>query len=134
MDIVQHGAHGFLMAKAFEYFSGIDASLSLEISSAVAGALPDLIGVAGQLIERNSDDPWRLYNLAHKGYVGEFFLRRVWLYWLRLMPPYFLHIWLDTLCHDPGKRWWVWKERMWMEIVGWIISIILFVILRNVSQ
>ena len=139
MDIVQHAAHGYLMVRLIEAGTGTVLPLPLEAGSALVGALPDLIGMYGTLILK---DDWRLYTHAHEPYrfvqvvqrsfkngvrsdmtVNEVPAHKATIaWWLRWLPPYGLHLFLDKHTHGTGKRWWVWRERLWLEIVGWIVT------------
>jgi hypothetical protein len=105
LDTINHAAWGYAIAKGTEVLIGFD-NAPFEIGVAVIGTLPDVIGYAGNVVKGNYE--W--YNKAHKDWK-----------WLRWLPPYGLHIWLDSFTHGPGKRWWV--ERIWAEILSWIIVI-----------
>ena len=76
------------------------------------GALPDLLGVWGDFVLR---DHWRLYNSAHTGPVAHV---------LQYVPMYGLHLAVDTLTHVPGSHWWMWNERLWMEILLWALNLL----------
>ena len=78
----------------------------------VFGALPDLIGAYGNIIEH---DHWTLCRSAHFGEIKEV---------LQYVPMYRLHLYLDSIMHGPGQRWWKWDERLWLEIVLWIVNVI----------
>lgn len=80
------------------------------LTGAILGALPDLIGAHGNYVEH---DNWGEYQLAHHGEVAGV---------LRYIPMYGLHVYLDRLTHDQGIRWWVAHERLWLEILLWLIN------------
>lgn len=75
------------------------------------GTLPDLIGAYGNLVDH---DHWTLYRNAHFGDIKQV---------LQYVPMYWLHLYLDTLMHGPGHRWWRMDERLWLEVVLWMINL-----------
>ncbi len=77
---------------------------------AVFGALPDIISAYGVLILRNG---WTLYVNAHEGPIAHV---------LQYIPMYGLHLFVDSITHGVGKRWWVASERLWLEILFWVIN------------
>lgn len=79
------------------------------------GILPDLIGAYGNIVER---DHWTLYRNAHFGAIKNI---------LQYIPMYSLHLHLDALMHGPGHRWWRWDERLWLEVLLWVINTIVLV-------
>jgi hypothetical protein len=85
----------------------------LVAAGAFFGALPDLIGAYGNLIEH---DHWALYRSAHQGEIKEI---------LQYIPMYWIHLRIDALLHGQGHRWWVWSERFWAEIALWLLNILL---------
>jgi hypothetical protein len=78
------------------------------------GALPDLIGGYGNLVDH---DHYRLYVSAHRGSIEQV---------LQYVPMYGLHLVIDTLTHGPGRRWWVWNEGLWLELLLWLVNILIF--------
>ncbi len=77
------------------------------------GALPDLIGAWGNFILH---DHWRLYGSAHYGAIAQV---------LRYVPMYGLHLSVDAATHGPGKHWWFWSERLWMDVLLWGLNFLL---------
>jgi len=77
------------------------------------GALPDLLGAFGVFILR---DRWLLYNSAHGGAISNV---------LRYVPMYGLHLVIDNLTHELGRRWWVFDEGFWMEVSFWVVNALL---------
>ena len=84
------------------------------------GALPDLIGAYGNLVEH---DHWALYRRSHFGDIEET---------LQYVPMYWLHLQLDRLMHGPSHRWWKVDERLWLEFILWVINVVVIVWLLNV--
>lgn len=84
---------------------------TLGLTGAVFGALPDLVGAYGILFR---DDRWSLYNVAHFGK-----LRAI----LKYVPMYWLHLKVDSYTHGTGRRWWVWDERLWVEVTLWVVNL-----------
>jgi hypothetical protein len=41
---------------------------------------------------------------------------------MQYIPMYGLHLFLDSLMHGQGHRWWRWGERMWLEILLWVVN------------
>ncbi len=80
---------------------------------ALAGDLPDLIGVFGVLFEH---DNGRLYQVAHTGFIKDV---------LQYIPMYWLHIFLDSFTHSMEDRWSFWNDWVGFEAVAWAINIIL---------
>jgi hypothetical protein len=85
--------------------------LVLVLAGAFFGALPDLFGAYGNLVRH---DQWKLYISAHAG---------SWRRILRYVPMYWLHLSVDSFTHGPGKRWWIWNERLWVEIALWVVNL-----------
>ena len=83
----------------------------LFLTGAFFGALPDLFGAYGNIIEH---DRWKLYVAAHSGSIGEI---------LRYVPMYWLHLYVDSFTHATGKRWWVWNELLWVEAALWVVNL-----------
>jgi len=108
MDTISHAVAGYLMAEA------INAPLEIKILSAFIGALPDIIGEAEKHFKQDAT-VWNWYDKAHYNW---------WVLWI--FPPYGFHVILDSFTHTEGKRWWKPKERLWMEVVFWIILLFLF--------
>lgn len=108
MDSIQHSFAGYLMA--FVFFSNI----YLILICILLGAIPDLMGWLEKVVYH---DPkaWSWYAKIHYEW---------WPLWF--IPPIGLHVFLDRLTHGPGKRWWVWKERLWLEILAWLILIVIW--------
>ena len=79
------------------------------------GTLPDLIGAYGNYIDH---DHWTLYRNAHFGDIKGV---------LQYVPMYWLHLYLDTLMHGPGRRWWKYDERLWLEVTLWAVNIAVIV-------
>lgn len=84
----------------------------LALIGALFGALPDLIGAYGNLILQ---DHWGLYHSAHHGSIA---------YALQYVPMYGLHLFIDSFAHGPGRRWWMWSERFWLEVLLWAVNIV----------
>lgn len=87
---------------------------TLGFVGAFLGALPDIIGGYGNWVEH---DHYRLYVSAHRGAIEQILL---------YVPMYSLHLFVDTLTHGSGRRWWLWNEGLWLETLLWIINILLF--------
>jgi len=81
----------------------------------VLGMLPDVIGAYGNIIE---NDNWKLYRRAHHGDIEQV---------LRYVPMYSLHLYLDSEMHGEGRRWWRYDERLWLEIVLWVVNVMVIV-------
>lgn len=117
MDSIQHSAWGVAMTVAVESSFGLEHSIALNVSSAVMGAMPDLIGIVGLVVERS----WRFRNWAH----GEELETapawfRVLVKLMMLHPAYSTHIWMDSGMHAAGDRWWIWDEGLRFELLGWL--------------
>jgi hypothetical protein len=82
----------------------------LALAGAFFGALPDILGAYGNLVRH---DQWKLYMSAHAGPRGRI---------LRYVPMYWLHLFVDSFTHGPGKRWWIWNERLWVEVALWVVN------------
>lgn len=115
MDIINHGVQGFVVGYA------ATRNLPVSVVLGIFGLLPDLISAIKP----------DLYDSLHKGKINKY---------LKWIPTYGLHTWLDSFCHEDGKRWyagkwyeyfmpWRYKERMWMETASWVIIILLLIIL-----
>jgi hypothetical protein len=88
---------------------------ALALTGAFFGALPDLFGAYGNIVRH---DQWKLYMSAHAGSMGQI---------LRYIPMYWLHLFVDSFTHGPGKRWWIWNERLWIEVTLWAFNIAVIV-------
>ena len=88
---------------------------ALALTGALFGALPDLFGAYGNLVRH---DQWKLYMSAHAGSLEQI---------LRYIPMYWLHLFVDSFTHGPGKRWWIWNERLWIEVALWVFNIAVIV-------
>jgi hypothetical protein len=114
-DTICHGVQGGLMVAA-PLVSRVKNKVmlgSLIGAGFLMGALPDLIGAEGNLLEH---DHWAAYRTAHFGSVA---------HWLQYVPMYWLHLQIDALTHGKGHRWWVWNERLWLELLLWCINLLL---------
>ena len=112
-DTVCHATQGGLMLLA-PFIARIRRKIwiwALALVGAFFGALPDLFGAYGNLVRQ---DRWRLYNAAHTGPIHDI---------LRYVPMYWLHLYVDSFTHGPGKRWWMGDERLWLEITLWLVNI-----------
>lgn len=119
MDTVNHSMHGVLMAETLRLSCDIDSAIPIIIISAVVGAMPDILGWLEKLI-KHDENAWTWYLKAH---------RLDHTNWFIYFPPSALHIWLDSFCHGENNRWWIWNEKLWMEVLSWIITITLFGVL-----
>jgi len=73
------------------------------------GALPDIIGWIGRLI----NDNWGWYLIAHKSW------------WVHFVPFYNIHCWLDWFSHSEGAEWWVFGSFwFWIYILVWVYVVI----------
>lgn len=147
MDIIQHAAQGFLIAKGIEALTGGQPVISVEVGSALCGALPDLIGEAERLVKRDRL-LWNWYGKAHSMEaicvaiavaVWGVLIGPTWLAVLAL--AYMLHLLLDQFTHiDMGaKRNWyppneMWKENFWAAVaycwpnwIGWGATFIAYI-------
>ena len=98
MDILNHTVGGFLLG----YYP--TQSLTVGIASGLIASVPDII----PLITCD----YKLYDKIHQ-----------FKHWMSWIPPITLHVFLDKFGHGEGKRWWVWKERMWLELGTWVINL-----------
>ena len=80
---------------------------------AIAGALPDLIGAFGILVLK---DHWVLYSSAHESAIAHV---------LQYVPMYGLHLFIDSITHGRGHRWWILNEGFWLEVVFWVVNALL---------
>lgn len=122
MDTIQHAAWGFVICRAVENSLGVTSASSVtaaEVACVALAALPDVIGAAEKIIKRDAL-AWKWYTWAHclDMFDCPAWLRSIFMA-LRLLPPYALHLWMDKRLHDPFRRWWVWDELLWTEILGW---------------
>ncbi len=114
-DTVCHATQGGLLLLA-PFLGLLKKKLWLWILVGVGaffGALPDALGVWGTFIQH---DHWRLYGSAHSGAIAHV---------LQYVPMYGLHLAVDSVTHDPGKRWWFWNERLWMDLLLWMVNLLL---------
>lgn len=112
-DIFCHATEGGLCA-ALPFLSFIKKRTTVWILASFGmlfGALPDLIGAYGNLVFH---DHWTLYRSAHYGQIAGV---------LQYIPMYWLHIKLDAVMHGRSAHWWVWNERLWLEVLLWIINV-----------
>jgi hypothetical protein len=128
MDSLQHGVHGavivLLPACAVGCTIGDSDILSHAITAlatvfACIGAMPD---AAGEIEPENPGESkrWNWYIEAHQGAINRWMID----HWYYIFPvPWILHTWLDTFTHGEGKRWWVWNEGLWKEVVGWAVPV-----------
>jgi membrane-bound metal-dependent hydrolase YbcI (DUF457 family) len=114
MDTINHAVWGYALAKGLEGSLGFESG-AFEAGMMFAGALPDVIGFAEKVI-KNDYKTYKWYNKAHNDWKL-----------LRWLPPYGLHIGLDKLTHGEGQRWWYWKERLWFEVLSWLMVIFIII-------
>ena len=116
-DTVCHGVQGGLMLVAWlrRWIKSKVLLWSIVALGVFFGTLPDLIGAYGNFIDH---DHWTLYRNAHFGDIKQV---------LQYVPMYWLHLYLDTLMHGPGHRWWKYDERMWLEVTLWVINLLVIV-------
>jgi len=110
MDSFNHFTQGFLIG----YIP--TSNVVVGVMSGIVGTLPDLVG----------DE---FYVEFHDVKLG----KKLW--WLL---PFSLHIYLDSLCHGEGKRWYAgkfweylvgpYRERMYFETGFWALNIILLIL------
>jgi hypothetical protein len=105
MDTLQHMLHGYIMADA------VGASIETSTISAYIGGYADFVGQVGKL----DGTGYLVYNNAHKFHWTNF-----------ILPQHGLHTFIDLFTHNEGSRWWKWKERMYIEIIGWLFILIYF--------
>lgn len=106
MDIIAHTISGFLLGFL------VGGPLWFNLILAFFGALPDIIGYIEKIIKKNNQ-AWTWYEWAHECNI------------FCLIPSYCLHLILDMYTHGEGKRWWIKKERLWLEIFYWIFLLFL---------
>ena len=95
---------------------------------------PDLIGEYYAHIKK---DNYNWYNSSHSGKINNIMKKY-------FVVPWIWHTYLDSYLHYTNNRWyagiwyeyfmpWKWKEKMWVEILFWLINIlfILFSIKYN---
>ena len=112
-DTICHATQGGLMLLA-PFIARIRRKIwiwVLALAGAFFGALPDIFGAYGNLVRH---DQWKLYMSAHAGPRGHI---------LRYVPMYWLHLFVDSFTHGPGKRWWIWNERLWVEVARWVVNL-----------
>ncbi len=116
-DIVCHGTEGGLMILVL-LRSWIRRRVWLWLLVGLGGFLgmvPDLIGAYGNIVYH---DHWTLYRSAHFGPIKQA---------LQYLPMYWLHLYLDSLMHGPGHRWWRIGERLWLEGFLWVVNVVVIV-------
>ncbi len=89
-------------------------------TGAFFGALPDLLGAWGNFVLH---DHWRLYGSAHFGSIAAV---------LQFVPMYGLHLAVDAITHGPGRNWWFWSERLWMDLLLWALNFLLIILYARV--
>jgi len=111
-DTICHATQGGLLMLA-PFIARIRKRTWLWILGGVGaffGALPDIVGAYGLVVR---DDQWRLYSVAHFGKLKQV---------LQYVPMYWLHLYVDSYTHGTGRRWWVWDERLWVEVSLWLVN------------
>jgi len=106
MDTISHAVGGYLISASF------GLHMEINIASAIFGALPDIIGYAEKIIKKDNL-AWSWYEKAHNEWIP-----------LMIIPSYGFHVLLDSFTHGEGMKWWKKDERLWMEILYWIILVI----------
>lgn len=111
MDIINHATQGFLLSYYLFYFLPEKIRLIISIIYGIIGTLPDVIG---DIYAKY--DNYKMYDRLHnlKITIKNFILF-----------TFFLHTYQDKFLHGEGKRWWILKERMWYEILTWILNILI---------
>ena len=111
-DTFCHGTQGgmFVLAPLLSRIQDRTWLWILVFLGVVVGALPDLFGAYGLFI---LNDHWALYVNAHSGAIAGV---------LKYIPMYWLHLLVDSITHGEGHRWWVWNERLWLEILLWAVN------------
>jgi len=112
-DTISHATQGGLLLLA-PFIARIRRRMWIWILALIGGSvgvLPDLIGAYGNFIKH---DHWTLYRSAHRGAIAEI---------LQYVPMYWLHLYTDRLTHGPGHRWWILSERLWMEVLFWVLNL-----------
>lgn len=107
MDIICHSTQGFLLY--FIPFHHTEYGLPLSILSGLIATIPDIVPII--------NDDWNFYDRVHH-----------FRHWLSYVPPITLHVAQDLYLHG-NNRWWIWRERMWYEILSWIVILILIILL-----
>lgn len=115
MDILSHITQGFLIGYV------PTGSIAVGVVTGVMAGVPD---IGGEIMARLGKDGYKWYDSTHKGRINKF---------MRWFPPWGLHTWLDSFSHGAGKRWWVWKERLWLELLIWIINIYLIILILKIK-
>lgn len=112
-DTICHGTEGGLMVLVLvrSWISKKALLWVLVGLGMVLGMLPDLIGAYGNIVYH---DHWTLYRSAHFGAIKEV---------MQYVPMYWLHLYLDSLMHGPGHRWWRLGERLWLEVLLWVVNL-----------
>ena len=86
---------------------------SLAAVGGILGDLPDLIGLYGYFFKH---DHGFLYGSSHHGAVKDV---------LQYIPMYALHLGVDSLTHAPGREWYGWNVRIWLQVIMWIVNVVL---------
>ena len=111
MDTLNHGVAGYLIFKTV----GLPEPVS--IVHGVISMMPDIIGFIEKIYYWDSQR-WNWYSKVHQ------------LKWMRVIFGWGLHIFLDKYTHGEGKRWWKWNERLWVEVLSWLVLIIFWIFIR----
>jgi hypothetical protein len=112
MSTPQHSAHAYIIGKAIAPF----LPEWIHIVHSIISAVPDFTVYIQTIIfiirEKEYKVQWSWYLNAHNEWV-----------WMRFIPGWGLHILLDNHTHKIGERWWIWNERMYWEVIGWVVFI-----------
>lgn len=130
MDIISHGAHGFILAKVLTVIAGVAYTWPIAILFVFLGMAPDIIGwlekvkvrffpKEGQQYITTDNSNWSWYLWAHDTYNM----------WFSMAWPWTVHICLDALTHEKGKRWWVKGERLHWWYINLVITAILLALI-----
>lgn len=125
MDIGNHAAGGLVISYAIEETFSIK-SLTIKwvirVICFISGIAPDVIG----FLEKIYYNDFALWNWYHQAHVE----------WMvpRILPPYLLHVWLDSFVHA-DNRWWIWGEGMLLYLFSWmVLLIILFFFFKKIYK
>lgn len=102
MDTLNHIAWGYTMTHV------LGAPVEINVISGLIGGMPDLLGEAERIIKKDRT-LWNWYSKAHNQCK-----------WLRVIPQWGFHIIKDKATHGKN-RWWIWKERLWFEVLSWLL-------------
>ena len=126
MDSLNHATAGFLM--------GYIPTQNIYIGGvcAVIGMLPDIVADLHSL----GKDKWTEFS---KWWYESAHSYKLW--YLNILPPALLHIFLDSFCHGKNKtwyftnisnwnyfnpfKWFIKGHRIWMETITWLILLAL---------